>query len=92
MSEKKAPQTEPQEEPQQDLSELLQIRRDKLAALQEAGKDPYAVTKYDVTVKNADIRARFEELENTQVSIAGRMMSRRIMGKASFMDVRDRCV
>ena len=89
MSEKKAPQTEPQEEPQQDLSELLQIRRDKLAALQEAGKDPYAVTKYDVTVKNADIRARFEELENTQVSIAGRMMSRRIMGKASFMDVRD---
>ena len=74
---------------EQQLSELLQIRRDKLQALQEAGKDPYTITKFDVTAKNADIRARFEELENTRVTIAGRMMSRRIMGKASFMDVRD---
>lgn len=74
---------------EQQLSELLQIRRDKLTALQEAGKDPFTVTKYEVTAYNADIRADFERLEGSEVSIAGRMMSRRIMGKASFMDIRD---
>ena len=74
---------------EQQLSELLQIRRDKLATLQEAGQDPYAITKFDVTAKNAVIRAQFDEMENKPVAIAGRMMSRRIMGKASFMDVRD---
>lgn len=74
---------------EEQLSELLRIRRDKLTALQEAGQDPFAITKFDVTAKNADIRARFDQLENTGVTIAGRMMSRRIMGKASFMDVRD---
>ena len=73
----------------QQLSELLQIRRDKLTGLQEAGKDPFAITKYDFTAKNADIRADFERLEGQTVRIAGRMMSRRIMGKASFCDVRD---
>lgn len=74
---------------EEQLSELLRIRRDKLTALQEAGQDPFAITKFDVTAKNADIRARFDQLENTGVTIAGRMMSRRIMGKASFMDLRD---
>lgn len=73
----------------QQLSELLQIRRDKLTGLQDAGKNPYAITKYDVTAMNADIRADFDKMEGQTVRIAGRMMSRRIMGKASFCDVRD---
>ncbi len=73
----------------EQLSELLQVRRDKLAALKEAGKDPFTVTKYDVTAHNIDIREKFDEMEGTDVSIAGRMMTRRIMGKASFMDLRD---
>lgn len=74
---------------EQQRSELLQIRRDKLLALQQAGQDPYTITKFDVTAYNADIRSKFDEMENQTVTIAGRMMSRRIMGKASFMDVRD---
>ena len=74
---------------EQQLSELLQIRRDKLSAMQEAGRNPFAVTRYDVTAHNADICANFERLEGSEVSIAGRMMSRRIMGKASFLDLRD---
>ena len=73
----------------QQLSELLQIRRDKLTGLQEAGKNPFAITRYDVTAENAEIRADFDRLEGQTVRIAGRMMSRRIMGKASFCDVRD---
>ncbi len=83
------PHTPETEMTEQQLSELLQIRRDKLTALQEAGQDPYTITKYDVTVQSADIRANYDALEGTTVSIAGRMMSRRIMGKASFMDLRD---
>ena len=74
---------------EQELTELLQIRRDKLSALREAGKDPYTITKYDVTAHNLDIRENFDEMENQTVRVAGRMMSRRIMGKASFMDLRD---
>ena len=73
----------------EDLSELLRIRREKLNALKEEGKNPYEITKYDVTALNGDIRENFEEMEGQTVRIAGRMMSRRIMGKASFMDVRD---
>ncbi len=83
------PHTPETEMTEQQLSELLQIRRDKLTALQEAGQDPYTITKYDVTAQSADIRANYDALEGTTVSIAGRMMSRRIMGKASFMDLRD---
>ena len=83
------PHTPETEMTEQQLSELLQVRRDKLSALQEAGQDPYTITKYDVTAQSADIRANYDALEGTTVSIAGRMMSRRIMGKASFMDVRD---
>ncbi len=83
------PHTPETEMTEQQLSELLQVRRDKLTALQEAGQDPYTITKYDVTAQSADIRANYDAMEGTTVSIAGRMMSRRIMGKASFMDVRD---
>lgn len=87
MSEQKTPmQTERQEQP---VSELRQVRLDKLEAYRAAGCDPYTVTKYDVTAKSADIRADFEQWEGKTVRIAGRMMSRRVMGKASFMDVRD---
>ena len=74
---------------ERELGELLQIRRDKLAALRENGDDPFIITKFDVTAHNADIRARFDAMENQTVCIAGRMMSRRIMGKASFLDLRD---
>ena len=74
---------------EQQLNEMLQVRRDKLSALQAAGRDPFTITKYDVTAYNADIRANYDRLEGTSVSVAGRMMSRRIMGKASFADLRD---
>ena len=74
---------------EQEMGELLQIRRDKLTELRNEGKDPFAVTKYDVTAYAADIVARFEELEGSEVSLAGRIMSWRDMGKASFMDLRD---
>ena len=74
---------------QQQISELFQIRRDKLSAMREAGRDPFVVTKYPVTAYNQNIRQDFQQMENQTVSIAGRMMSRRIMGKASFMDLQD---
>ena len=73
----------------EELDEQHRIRLEKLTALKEAGKDPYTITKYDVSIYNQEIRDRFEELEDTEVTIAGRMMTRRIMGKASFMDLRD---
>ncbi|MCI5669134.1 MAG: lysine--tRNA ligase [Oscillospiraceae bacterium] len=73
----------------EQLDEQHRVRLEKLAALKAAGKDPYTITKYPVTITNKEIRDRFEELENTDVAIAGRMMTRRIMGKASFIDVRD---
>ncbi|MGN0650602.1 MAG: lysine--tRNA ligase [Oscillospiraceae bacterium] len=73
----------------EELDEQHRVRLEKLAALKEAGKDPYTITSYDVTILNSEIRERFEELENTDVAIAGRMMTRRIMGKATFIDVRD---
>ena len=74
---------------EQDLGQLLQVRRDKLAALKEAGKDPFQITKYDVTHHSAQIKDNFETLDGTEVSIAGRMMSKRVMGKASFCNVQD---
>ncbi len=70
-------------------NELLQIRRDKLTELQNAGKNPFAITKYDVTHHSAEIKDRYDELEGREVCIAGRMMSKRIMGKASFCHVQD---
>ena len=74
---------------EEKLSELLQIRRDKLTALKEAGKDPFEIVKYDVTANSAEIFANFEAMEGKEVSIAGRMMSRRVMGKASFAHIAD---
>ena len=70
-------------------SELLQIRRDKLAALQAAGKDPFKITKFAVTHHSDEIKNGFKTLENTEVTVAGRMMAKRIMGKASFCHVQD---
>jgi len=75
--------------PEQNLNELLKIRRDKLAELQAAGEDPFEITKYDQTHHSADIKDNFDALEGQKVSIAGRMMSKRIMGKASFCNVQD---
>jgi len=80
------------QQPELSLSEILQIRRDKLAQLQSAGNDPYAITKYDVTDYANDIKSNFEGYEGKTVRIAGRMMSRRIMGKASFLNVQDSTV
>jgi len=74
---------------EQELSDVLQIRRDKLAELMANGKNPYEITKFDVTHTTEEIRENFEKLENTTVSIAGRMMFRRIMGKASFCGLQD---
>ena len=79
----------PAEISEQELSELLQIRRDKLSALQEAGKDPFHITKWNRTHLAKDIVDRFDELEGQAVSIAGRIMTWRDMGKASFIDLRD---
>ena len=76
-------------ETEEQLSEQRVIRREKLAAMKEAGCDPFTITKCDVTASSADIKARFDELENQTVSIAGRIMSRRIMGKASFCNLLD---
>lgn len=77
------------EEEQQKLSEVLQIRRDKLTAMKEEGKDPFQVTSFQRTAYAAQIVERFEEMEGQKVSIAGRIMSKRGMGKASFIDLRD---
>lgn len=74
----------------QELSELLQIRRDKLKSLQEKGKDPFHITKYEVSSGSKDIFENFEKLNGQIVSIAGRIMSKRLMGKASFCHVQDK--
>ena len=74
---------------QQDVNQLLQVRYDKLHELQENGKNPFLITRYDVTNHSTDIVERFEELENTVVSIAGRMLFKRVMGKASFCNIQD---
>ena len=74
---------------EQDVNTLLKVRHEKLANLQEAGKDPFQITKYDVTVHSQDIRNRYEELEGQEVSLAGRMMFKRVMGKASFCNIQD---
>ena len=74
---------------QQDLNQILKARREKFAALQEAGKDPFVITKYDVTKHSTDIKENFDELEGKEVSIAGRIMFKRVMGKASFCNVQD---
>ena len=80
-------QNTPEEE--QDIAEIFRVRREKLSGLRESGNDPFSETKYDVTAKSCDIRADFDAYEGKTVSIAGRIMSRRIMGKASFCDIYD---
>lgn len=75
---------------EQDVNELLQIRRTKLKDLQDKGKDPFRITKYDVTHHGADILDNFEGLEGSVVSIAGRIMTKRVMGKASFCHIQDK--
>lgn len=72
-----------------DMNQLLKVRREKLAELQAGGMDPFKITKYDVTVHSTDIKENYAELEGKEVSIAGRMMSKRVMGKASFCNIQD---
>ena len=74
---------------EQDINQLLKVRREKLAELQENGKDPFKIVKFDVTHHSQEIKDSFEELEGKSVTIAGRMMSKRVMGKASFCNVQD---
>ena len=75
--------------PVQELSEILQVRRDKLSAMKESGNDPFVKTKYDVDAHSMQIKGDFEGYESKQVSVAGRIIARRIMGKASFVTLRD---
>ena len=109
MSENRTPDAVAPEMTEQQLSEVLQVRRDKLATLVENGQDPFTITKYEVTAYTDEARAAYEAkeaqyiaengqpeegqsiefAEPIQVSMAGRMMSRRIMGKASFLDLHD---
>ena len=79
-----------QNQNQQDLREILQIRRDKLAALQEAGMNPFEITRYDVTHHAQEVKDQFDQLEGQTVSLAGRLMSKRGMGKVSFCDLKDK--
>lgn len=74
---------------EQDVNQLLKVRREKLAALQEAGKDPFKITKFDVTHHSKEIKDNFDQLEGQSVTVAGRIMSKRVMGKASFCNVQD---
>ncbi|WP_418270708.1 lysine--tRNA ligase [Hominenteromicrobium sp.] len=83
MAEKKTPETEA------ELTEVLRVRREKLAQLVEDGKDPFQITKFDVTHHSAEIKDDFDALEGKEVVVAGRMMSKRVMGKASFWNVQD---
>ena len=83
MAEKKTPETEA------ELTEVLRVRREKLAQLVEDGKDPFQITKFDVTHHSAEIKDDFDVLEGKEVVVAGRMMSKRVMGKASFCNVQD---
>jgi len=80
-----------QNEQVQDIGQLMKVRRDKLAELQAEGENPFDVTTYNQEYHTADIIDNFDEMEGKQVSIAGRLMSKRVMGKASFFDLRDRC-
>ncbi len=80
---------ENQVKPQEDLNHVLQARRDKLAELQASGSDPFQITKYDQTHHSTEIKEHYAELEGKEVSIAGRMMFKRVMGKASFCNIQD---
>ena len=74
---------------EQDINQLLKVRRDKLKELQDSGRDPFLITKYDVSHHSKEIKDNFESLEEKEVTVAGRMMSKRVMGKASFCHIQD---
>ena len=80
---------EQKQQQEQDINQLLKVRREKLQDLQENGKDPFQITKYDVTHHSQEIKDNYEELEGKTVTIAGRMMFKRVMGKASFCNIQD---
>ena len=84
-----AEETNRNQQPQQDVSEQHKIRLEKLQAMQAEGADPFTITKYDVTHHSSEIKENFEELEGATVTVAGRMMSKRVMGKASFCNIKD---
>jgi len=77
------------ENPEQELSEILQVRRDKLKALQEAGRDPFQITKFTRSAWSRDILEHYEDYEGKTVAVSGRMMSKRGMGKAAFCHIKD---
>ena len=77
-------------EQEQDLKQILKVRRDKLKALQDAGMDPFTITKYDVTHHAQEIKDNFDALEGKTVAVGGRLMSKRGMGKVSFCDLQDK--
>ena len=83
-------QKKPKSQQGQDINQLEKVRREKLAALQAEGKDPFKITKYDVSVHTQTIKDQYDEYEGKEVSVAGRVMSKRVMGKASFCNVQDR--
>ena len=89
MAEENAVITPEAESSEVNLSEQMKIRREKLFAAQSAGKNPYEIVSFNVTAYSEDIKNNFEELEGSEVNIAGRMMSRRDMGKANFIDIAD---
>ena len=74
---------------EKDLNEILKLRREKFNNFQAEGKDPFVITKYDVTAHSGDIKANFDAFEGKEVSCAGRIMSKRVMGKASFCNISD---
>lgn len=87
MAEQKEQNNQPK---QQDVKQLLKVRREKLAELQENGKNPFEITKYDVDTHTADIKEDFDAYDGKEVSVAGRLMSKRVMGKASFGNIQDK--
>ena len=84
-----AEQNQQNKKEEQDLNQLLKVRREKLAELQENGKDPFQITKFDVTAPSTDVKDNFETMDGKEVTLAGRMMSKRVMGKASFCNIQD---
>ena len=78
-----------QQNVQQDINQLLKVRREKLADLQERGRDPFKITKFDVSHHSMEIKEKYANLEGKTVSVAGRMMFKRVMGKASFCNIQD---
>jgi lysyl-tRNA synthetase, class II len=89
VKEKVAEQNQQNKNEEKDLNQLLKVRREKLKDLQDNGKDPFQITKFDVTAHSSEIKDNFEQMDGKEVTIAGRMMSKRVMGKASFCNVQD---